>query len=89
MQIKYAIKALKFLAKMDKTVVSNIRDAISGLTMTPPQGDIKPLVGYKDGRKRLRIGKYRVVFRYDEELKGITILYIMNIGSRGDIYKEV
>lgn len=52
----------------------------------PPKGDIRPLKGYKDGRQRLRVGKYRVIFRYTQEGK-VEILVIMEIGSRGDIYK--
>ena len=86
MNIKYSKDALKFLAKMEKNIVRNIRDAINGLTLTPPEGDIKVMQGYKDGRMRLRVGKYRVIYRYDvdNELK---ILYIIDIGSRGDIYK--
>lgn len=27
------------------------------------QGDIKIMQGYSDGRKRLRIGKYRVIYQ--------------------------
>ena len=86
MKIKYSKDALKFLAKAEKGVVKNIREAINGLTLTPPEGDIKTMQGYKDGRMRLRVGKYRVIYRYDvdNELK---ILYIIDIGSRGDIYK--
>ncbi len=44
--------------------------------------------GYNDGRLRLRVGKYRVIYRYDvdNELK---ILYIIDIGSRGDIYIDM
>ncbi|MCI9019407.1 MAG: type II toxin-antitoxin system RelE/ParE family toxin [Eubacterium sp.] len=41
---------------------------------------------YKDGRLRLRVGKYRVIYRYTQEGK-VEILVIMEIGSRGDIYK--
>ena len=86
MNIKYSKDALKFLAKMEKNIVKNISEAINGLTLTPPEGDIKAMQGYKDGRMRLRVGKYRVIYRYDvdNELK---ILYIIDIGSRGDIYK--
>lgn len=86
MKIKYSKDALKFLAKVRKSVVRNIREAINGLTVIPPEGDIKALQGYNDGRYRLRVGKYRVIYRYDidNELK---ILYIIDIGSRGDIYK--
>lgn len=42
--------------------------------------------GYSDGRKRLRIGKYRVVYRYKQDEK-IEILCIMAIDTRGDVYK--
>ena len=43
--------------------------------------------GYTDGRHRLRVGKYRIVYRYD--LDGtMEILLIMDVDSRGDIYKR-
>lgn len=77
---------MKFLAKMDKITVGRIRGAISGLAQTPPVGDIKAMQGYNDGTMRLRVGKYRVIFRYDNSGE-LEILYIIDIGSRGDIYK--
>jgi mRNA interferase RelE/StbE len=91
MKIKYEKKALKFLAKTEKPLIVNIKEAINGLTESPPKGDIKILSGYKDGRKRLRYGKYRVIFRHDKEIinkKIVPVLLVMDIGSRGDIYKE-
>lgn len=42
--------------------------------------------GYNDGRQRLRVGKYRVIYKYGVNGK-IEIVYIIDIGSRGDIYK--
>lgn len=86
MTIKYSKDALKFLAKVQKPVAVNIREAIKGLTLTPPEGDIKVMQGYNDGRMRLRVGKYRVIYRYDIDNQ-LKILYIIDIGSRGDIYK--
>ncbi|MCL2108206.1 MAG: type II toxin-antitoxin system RelE/ParE family toxin [Oscillospiraceae bacterium] len=86
MKIKYEKKALKYLAKTEKSIVENIKNAINGLTETPPKGDVKLLSGYKDGRKRLRFGKYRIIFKFDQ--KEITVLLILNIGTRGGIYKE-
>ena len=71
---------------MDTVTKKCIKAGIEGLIKEPPQGDIKRLQGYDDGRKRLRIGKYRNIYNYYE--KGIIeILYIMDIDSRGDIYK--
>ena len=56
------------------------------MTEKPPQGDIKLLQGFSDGRLRLRVGKFRIIYRY---IGGIAvILHIMNIDSRGDIYKH-
>ena len=84
--IKYSKDALKFLAKLDQKSVMRIRSAIAGLTQNPPIGDIKAMQGYTDDRKRLRVGSWRVIYRYGTEQK-IEILYIIDIGNRGDIYK--
>jgi mRNA interferase RelE/StbE len=89
-RVKYEKKAIKFLEKIEQPVKLKIKEAIKGLTEMPPKGDIKPLQGYADGRKRLRYGKYRIIFRFEESnaAQFVKILLIMNIGSRGDIYKE-
>lgn len=86
MEVKYSKAALKFLAKSDKATVNRIRIGIEGLKINPPKGDIKLMQGFNDGRQRLRIGKYRIIFK--RLLDGTyEIIYIMDIGSRGDIYK--
>lgn len=85
MKIKYSKKSLKFLAKQSQSTVARITAAIKYLTDTPPKGDIKPLQGVK-GKMRLRIGGYRVIYYYISENE-IRILYVDEIGNRGDIYK--
>lgn len=86
MQIIYTKKAAKYISGLDRPTKQRIKAGIEGLTKQPPEGDIKQLQGFSDGRKRLRIGKYRIIYNYlpNGELE---ILYIMNIDSRGDIYK--
>ena len=86
MKIEYAKAAVKALHEMDKPTKSRIKAGIEGLAKIPPEGDIKPMKGVSDGRLRLRIGKYRVVYKYLLD-NTLAILYIMDIGSRGDIYK--
>ena len=86
MKILYSKSALKFLGKLDKKSVERIREAITGLTLTPPVGDIKILQGYTDSRRRLRVGSWRVIYKYGFENE-IEILFIIDIGNRGDIYK--
>lgn len=82
MQIEYSKKAAKYINALDRPTKQRIKAAIEGLTENPPTGDIKTLQGFTDGRKRLRVGKYRILPNGE-----IVILYIINIDSRGDIYK--
>lgn len=86
MVIKYSKDSLKFLSKLDAKSVNRIRTAIQGLTLTPPVGDIKVIQGYTDGRKRLRVGSWRIIYKYGAENK-VEILFVIDIGNRGDIYK--
>jgi len=77
-QPEYSKQAAKYLEGLDRTTKQRIKKAIEEI----PKGNIKPLQGYSDGRKRLRRGKFRIIFRFDGN-----DLYIMDIGARGDIYK--
>lgn len=86
MQIRYSKDAIKFLNKLDRKSVERIRDAIIGLTYTPPVGDVKAMQGSKDGTLRLRVGGWRVIFRYGTDGE-IEVLFVLEIGNRGDIYK--
>ena len=86
MIIKYSRDAIEFLEKQEKRTVDRIRAAISKLTLNPPEGDIALLQGYADNRMGLRTGSWRIIFKYAKE-DMIEILLIIDIGSRGDIYK--
>ena len=86
MEIQYEKAAIKYLKSLQKNQRNLILDAIEKLTHKPAEGDIKKMCGYKDDRYRLRVGKYRVIYKYLTD-KEIEILSIMDIGSRGDIYK--
>ena len=86
MQVQYSKKAAKYISGLDRPTKLRIKQAIEGLTESPPKGDVKFLQGFSDGRRRLRVGKYRIIYNYISEER-IEILCIMNIDSRGDIYK--
>ena len=86
MEIRYSKDSIKFLKRLDKKSVQRIRNAIYGLTQNPPIGDIKQMKGFSDDRKRLRVGEWRIIYRYTKEFK-IEILDVIEIGNRGDIYK--
>lgn len=86
MKIEYTKKAVKYIESLDKPTKQRIKAGIEGLAENPPKGDIKTLQGYSDNRKRLRIGKYRIIYNYKQDRK-VEILCIMNVDTRGDIYK--
>ena len=86
MEIRYSKAARKALESYDRPTKQRIRTAILGLTEKPPKGDIKRMEGFTDGRLRLRVGGYRIIFRYDHDGQ-IEILQIINIDSRGGVYK--
>lgn len=96
MEIRYDKKAKKFIEAQDKPTKQRIKNGIMGLTVKPPQGDIKTMQGYSNGTYRLRVGKYRIIYRFSTETikdtenkkQIIEILNIMDIDSRGDIYKH-
>ena len=86
MEIQYEKSAIKYLKGLQKPQRDLILDSIEKLTHKPAEGDIKKMSGYKDGRYRLRVGKYRIIYKYLTNNE-IEILCIMDVGSRGDIYK--
>lgn len=86
MEIRYAKTAQKALESYDRPTKQRIRAGILGLTEKPPRGDIRRVEGYSDGRCRLRIGGYRVIFRFDHDGQ-LEILQIINIDARGGVYK--
>ena len=76
MTIVYSRSSLKFLKKQNAETRNRIVAAIENL----PNGDVKELNGIN--LFRLRVGDFRVL--YDENG---TILTVVKIGSRGQIYK--
>jgi len=84
-EVRFSREARNFLKKADPKLRNQIKEGIEGIKIIPSKGDIKPMRGYDDGRMRLRIGKYRVIYRYERNI--LLVLFIIDIGSRGDIYK--
>ena len=82
LDVQFSRKALKFLHAADRITKRRIQESINGLLEVPPKGDIKAMQGQPSGTFRLRVGKYRIVYEVVSD-----VLRILNIGSRGDIYK--
>ena len=78
MKIEYDRNAKKFIETLEISARQRIRHAIEKI----PQGDIVKLKGRKN-EYRLRVGKYRVIFAYGDD-----IMCIYDVGLRGQIYRK-
>ncbi len=78
MRVIYSKSAIKSIASIPNVARERIRVGIEKL----PTGDVKKLKGFSSAY-RLRIGDYRILFDWSEDLISIT-----NILPRGSAYKE-
>ena len=74
-------KAKKFIDKLPKN--ERIR-VVSAIEKLPNGEDIKQLKGYSD-LLRLRVGEYRIIYTVDN---GECIIWVIDAGNRGEIYKR-
>lgn len=79
MKVLYHKKAIKFINKLPHNEKIKIKRGINKL-INNEECDIKKL---HDGNYRLRVDSYRIIYTRDN-----VILFIQNIGNRGDIYKK-
>jgi len=74
--------AKRYLDRLNQPDNGHIKAALRDLSKEPPEGDIKPMSGQED-YFRLRVGKYRVLFRYENDT-----IFVTNIDPRGQAYKK-
>ena len=77
-------RVVKFYDKLDNKNAARINRAIETLLEKPAFGkNIKMLKGELEGKFRLRVGKYRIVYRIESDKK---IVIIEDIGVRENVY---
>lgn len=77
---KFSKRAQKFIKKQSKNIQRQLEAAIYNL----PAGDTKEIKAHK-GFYRLRVGAYRIIYTVDN---GEYIIYVVDAGNRGQIYKR-
>lgn len=76
----------KYIKKLDKPTRLRIRNAIFDLAENPYlDKNVKPLEG-GESLFRKRVGDFRIVFLVENEQ---LIIVIVNVSSRGDVYKHM
>ena len=80
-KIELSKKAQKLILKLEQKEQERILKAIYKL---PFDGDIKQLKGLS--LFRLRVGDYRIIY---EMYNDVLLIRVINIGNRGDVYKNI
>ena len=81
--LEYSKQAVRALIRMPATTAATIRAKLLELAQDPPATrNVKKLTGQPG--YRLRVGDWRVLYLLDS---GRLIIYVVEIGARGGIYK--
>lgn len=75
-EIKLDNQPEKFLVKCEKEIFDRISKKLKELAKNPIPHDSKRVLGYELPTFRIRIGKYRVLYRVNYEEKRIVIVKI-------------
>lgn len=75
-EIRFDNQAADFLKKCDKTLFERIKSKISILVDNPIPHDSKRVLGYEEPTFRIRIGKYRALYRVNHKENRIIIVKI-------------
>ena len=85
MEYYFKPSALKDLQKLPKQIQKRILEKLDFYVSSPNPLKFAEKLQSKDlGDYRYRIGDYRVIFDFDDELKALIIL---KVGHRKDVYK--
>lgn len=79
---KSAERSLRKLAESDQRIAKQIKIKLLTLLQEPQPTESLKMVGNPD-YLRVRVGKYRIIYRYDA-----TLLYVALIAKREIVYEE-
>ncbi len=82
-EIKLDNQPEKFLKKCDKELFDRVSEKLKMLGQNPVPHDAKRVLGYEAPTFRIRIGKYRALYRVNYEDKRIIVV---KIDHRGKVY---
>lgn len=81
-----ADEPLKYLGRLRRKDAEGIDKDLRDLARDPvKKAGVVTMRGRSERESRMRCGKYRVIFRRDDEAR---LIVVTGIGPRGDIYKK-
>ena len=81
-RIRWERRAVKELTALPRDDQRRIMEAVEGLVEEPLAGE--PLAAQWKGLRRLRVGRYRVLYGFDgQEL----LISVVKVGHRKDVYR--
>ncbi|MEA5535383.1 type II toxin-antitoxin system RelE/ParE family toxin [Crocosphaera sp. XPORK-15E] len=83
-RIEFLKSARKELSKMPRDIQERISNKIDTLKTNPYPPDVKQLKN-GEGRLRIRIGDYRIIYRVENNT---LVVLVIKIGHRSKIYKQ-
>ncbi len=81
--IDFLRTARKELASLPQSIQKRIASEIEALKTNPRPPGVKALKS-GEGRLRLRVGDYRIIYRVDDAQKGVLVV---KVGPRRNIYR--
>ena len=82
-EVKFDKQAEHFLSKCEKQLFDRIVEKLELLKQNPVPHDSKRVLGYELPTFRIRVGKYRTLYRINYEEK---IIIIVKIDKRDKVY---
>ncbi|MDJ0845412.1 type II toxin-antitoxin system RelE family toxin [Crocosphaera sp.] len=82
-KIEFLKTAKKDLAKLPRNIQQRIAKKINALITNPYPTDVKQLKN-GNGRLRIRVGDYRIIYRVENDK---LVILVIKIGHRSQIYK--
>jgi mRNA interferase RelE/StbE len=83
--VQVAASAAKALTKLDKSNRARIAGAIELLSVDPRPPAAKQLRGGLEGRRRLRVGDYRVVYAIEDDR---LLVLVLRVAHRREVHRD-
>jgi len=82
-KIQWDSRALKELRKLPRENVVRILKAVNSLAENPLSG--KPLKGAFQSFRKLRVGEYRVIYLFQQD---VAVIQILRVAHRREVYRS-